>query len=190
MNVLSLIRLLGRFASRLGWRWWFVSAIVGIICAVACHTMRRHERFFAADTVSSALLGWYLTLIAAFTIFARRPRDVGQRFNLDVFNTIAERLTPGRGSEYEVILNFVMLVPLGMLLPCIKDCGFKHVAIAALCLATIIESLQLILSVGTFELVDVVENTSGAILGYSFYALLHRLRVCQEPRHKAPEHLA
>ncbi len=190
MDVLGLIRLVGQFAAHLGWQWWAASIAVGIICGIVCRTTRHHKRLLKADVVAAALLGCYLTVVTAFTVFARSHHDLEQPYNLYVFATIAARLAPGSGAKYEVILNAVMLVPLGLLLPIIMKCGTKRIAVVALCLVVAIECLQLAFSIGTFELADIVENICGALLGYGIYALACFAHSRIKTMRKPPAHMA
>lgn len=72
---------------------------------------------------------------------------------------------------FENILLFVPLIPFGKLAACpyIAKAGlFKSVLISFI-LSLGIESVQLILSAGTFQLSDLCFNTIGGVIGYILY---------------------
>ena len=74
---------------------------------------------------------------------------------------------------YNALGNLLMLTPLAVLLPLLSD-KFKRVKNYFLCvliLTIIIESAQYIFKLGSFDIDDIILNTSGAILFYLFINL-------------------
>jgi len=73
-----------------------------------------------------------------------------------------------------IILNILMFVPLGFWLPVGKEKFrvFWKISLVGCLLTVAIESLQLILSLGLFEVADVFNNTLGTMIGYGFYKLV------------------
>ena len=67
-----------------------------------------------------------------------------------------------------LLLNILMLAPLGFLLPFIskKFDSFKNILLVAFTFTIFIELFQLVTHRGIFELDDLFHNTIGAILGY------------------------
>lgn len=69
----------------------------------------------------------------------------------------------------QILGNLVMLMPLGIMLPMIKNVKFKHIFLTALCFSAGIEITQFITGRGLMEFDDVFNNTVGAVIGYEVY---------------------
>jgi glycopeptide antibiotics resistance protein len=71
------------------------------------------------------------------------------------------------------ILNILLFVPLGFLLPLGMKFfrKFWKTYLAGFLLTTLIETLQILLRRGIFELDDIFNNTVGAMIGYGCFAL-------------------
>jgi glycopeptide antibiotics resistance protein len=82
-----------------------------------------------------------------------------------------------RITSTQVIGNLVMLLPLGIYIPLLfpRLSGFFRVFIICLLVSVAIELMQLITSVRSTDIDDVILNTSGAVVGYIIYKLA-RLR--------------
>lgn len=89
----------------------------------------------------------------------------------------------------EILLNILLFVPLGILLPFVAPTAFHsdhvardmlRVALVACAISCSIEFAQLLFRLGLFELDDILNNTFGAVLGLLAYRLLfaivHKLR--------------
>ena len=77
------------------------------------------------------------------------------------------------------ILNIIMTVPFGFLIPCIyKDISAKRMLLLSVFIGVIIESLQLgiaLIAGFTFRIIDiddVIFNFIGSIIGYGIYLLV------------------
>ena len=81
------------------------------------------------------------------------------------FGTVAQRS----------LLNILLFVPFGYLLPQIKPFRWIQIVGFGFLLSLLIESSQFVFRFGVFELDDLVKNTMGAGLGFCLYALLNRL---------------
>lgn len=79
-----------------------------------------------------------------------------------------------RLASTQVIGNLVMLLPLGIYVPLLfpKLTGFFKVFFICLLVSVSIELMQLITSVRSTDIDDVILNTSGAIVGYAIYKFL------------------
>ena len=79
-----------------------------------------------------------------------------------------------RLASTQVIGNLVMLLPLGIYIPLLFPglSGFFRVFIICLCVSISIELMQLITSVRSTDIDDVILNTSGAVVGYILYKFL------------------
>jgi len=88
--------------------------------------------------------------------------------------------------NYEVVGNFIMLLPLGVYLPLLyKNLkGFLPVTFMALLLSVSIELMQLATNVRVTDIDDVILNTAGASVGYIgfiFCALIFRRLYAERP---------
>lgn len=88
-------------------------------------------------------------------------------------------ITLGYFHPITIILNIFLLFPLGFIYP-IKHNPHKNIYIKILFLAFVIsltiESLQFILPINrTFEILDIINNTLSALLGYFYYIIISRI---------------
>ncbi len=83
-----------------------------------------------------------------------------------------------RLASTQVIGNLAMLLPLGIYVPLLfpKVSNFFKVFLICLLVSVSIELMQLITSVRSTDIDDVILNTSGAIVGYVIYKLLSFVR--------------
>lgn len=76
---------------------------------------------------------------------------------------------------FEIILNVVVFIPLGFLLPlCFRQINLCNTIIVTFLFSLIIEVMQLIFRRGWFEFDDVINNTLGGIIGYWMYLWLQK----------------
>ena len=74
-----------------------------------------------------------------------------------------------------IVGNVVAFVPFGLLIPIIAK-GYRKFFIIlfdGIMFTVIIESVQLILKVGSFDVDDMILNTMGVIIGYIVFKLLY-----------------
>lgn len=154
----------------------FVIMIVGVY-------KKRQDTFLQAFIQSSFLVYVFmvLTLTGYFLLF----REVAahgwwqkvlhrihtkERINLHPFLMFKQFEI----ASYQVIGNLVMLLPLGIYIPLLfpKLSGLFRVFIICLLVSISIELMQLITSVRSTDIDDVILNTSGAITGYIIYRFL------------------
>jgi glycopeptide antibiotics resistance protein len=118
------------------------------------------------------LLTEYLVVLLSSTVFFRtfKKHNSGHNFNLlwsyDAISEGGERLV------LEIIMNVVVFVPVGMLLPCaFRSMTWWKVVLIGGGISTIIELLQLLYKRGFSEVDDVMHNTIGCLMGYGIYSL-------------------
>lgn len=94
--------------------------------------------------------------------------------NLDLFRTLRRQAAhPNLRNVVNIIGNFVIFVPFGFLI----SMGVKKassgilVLIGSFGMSLCLESLQLVLSMGTFDVDDLLLNTLGGVAGYIAYYL-------------------
>lgn len=86
-----------------------------------------------------------------------------------------------------LILNILMFVPFGFLLPCMfRKCQKPWITFAAGAGFTLlIEAVQLVFRLGIFEVDDILNNFLGAVIGYGIYRFLRFLvGLCRKEREK------
>ncbi|RDY25488.1 VanZ family protein [Romboutsia weinsteinii] len=110
----------------------------------------------------------YIIVVLGATLGIRTP-GYGGNINLHLFSSYKGALNSFSKVEWRnIILNILMFVPLGILLPLIfKKCRKYWVAYLVGFLATVfLELIQLVTGKGIFELDDIFNNTLGCIIGY------------------------
>lgn len=77
----------------------------------------------------------------------------------------------------QIIINIVMFIPIGFLLPCCFKLyeKYRYVLATAVIASVSIEVLQLIFRMGLFETDDVINNVFGATIGLGFYILAKKV---------------
>ncbi len=108
----------------------------------------------------------YVFLVLASTLFVRRvTAQATYTFKMfwsfyDYWTGADPKLLP------EIILNVVMFVPIGFLMPCwLKDFRYRKTAGISLALTVFIEVTQLVAHRGLFEFDDIIHNFLGALIG-------------------------
>ncbi|MCC8061279.1 MAG: VanZ family protein [Clostridiales bacterium] len=139
-------------------------------------------------TTKSQRLGWilflvYLGLLIYLMFFAESlGRDPGRReyaYNLELFKEIRRfyRYRHQLGMEaflLNVFGNVIGFMPCGFFLPVISRGKMRCRSMILLCFgfSLCIETAQLILRVGSFDVDDLLLNTLGGALGYLAYRLV------------------
>ena len=108
-------------------------------------------------------------------------RDGWKHANLKPFSTIylfyrSKRLR----EEYKydnIGGNIVGFVPLGILLPALFFVfrSFWRIALTSFCISLLFETTQLLTGLGSFDVDDIILNTTGGILGYIVYLGLKKI---------------
>ena len=144
---------------------------------------KKQETFLQGSIQSSFLVYVFmvLTLTGYFILFREIAAhgwwhrvlhrvQTKERINLHPFLMFRQF----RLASTQVIGNLVMLLPLGIYIPLLFPglSGFFRVFIICLCVSISIELMQLITSVRSTDIDDVILNTSGAVIGYILYKFL------------------
>ena len=135
-----------------------------------------------------ALFIIYCSLLAVI-LFLRNGRDLSvsfsdldTRLNLVPFKTIRNYMTAleiGNISETVVrnnlIGNFLLFLPMGYFLPIItKARNFLLIEIKVLILIVLVEVIQLITGLGSFDIDDIILNLTGSIIGYVIFSITNK----------------
>lgn len=116
----------------------------------------------------------YLSIVYALTLMPFRPFsniiNSGFRidYNLYAFGDIINSYGP---AEQEALLNVLMMIPFGILLPLVKkqDLSLITVGIYTFLLSLSIETLQLLDPGRSSDITDLITNTIGGIIGYTIF---------------------
>lgn len=125
----------------------------------------------------------YIAAVVYFTFFTgSRTNTNGFNFRLPLsfYRSIFINHRYGKTTNRSV-LNLIMFIPFGYLTPKVFSMPsekmlrlFLKVTIGGLLASLLIETLQLVLRRGIFELDDLVKNTMGAAIGCMIFCLLNR----------------
>lgn len=128
----------------------------------------------------------YLMGLCYFLFFAENyGRILGQsnyRYNLVPFREISRfwtyRNILGIYSFLNLVGNVLIFVPAGFFIPILwkKKRSFLFTVCVTFEMSLLVECLQLILRVGSFDVDDLILNTLGGILGYLLLTILNRWR--------------
>ncbi len=144
--------------------------------------------------------GWllfylYIILLSYFLFFSERyGREIVMKdyhYNLQLFKEIHRfiqyRQQLGMESFVVNILgNVLAFAPFGFLLPVLSKKYQKFFFTVFLCLlfSVCVETTQLVLKVGIFDVDDILMNTVGGMVGYITYAILHGMVKLFQPKQK------
>lgn len=135
------------------------------------------------------MIGWivfyiYILLLSYFLFFSERyGRDIiTQQYNLHLFKEI-KRFIKYReqiGSEGFIVNicgNVIAFMPYGFLLSLLNRAyrKFYLIVILSILFSLIIETAQLLLKVGVFDIDDILMNSLGGVLGYVVFVIAHSI---------------
>jgi len=144
------------------------------------------------NTTRNQKLGWvlflaYLALLVYFMFFAESfGRDTTQRgyaYNLELFKEIKRfyRYREQLGMKafmLNIVGNVVGFMPCGFFLPVVSRRGKRWYNCIFICFSfsLFIEVTQLCFQVGSFDVDDILLNTTGGVLGYIVYHMVQTTR--------------
>lgn len=124
----------------------------------------------------------YILFLSYFLFFSERyGRDlITHRYNLYLFKEI-KRFIKYReqigleGFIVNILGNVIAFMPYGFLLPLLNRAYRKLylIAILSVFFSLVIETAQLLLRVGVFDVDDIFMNSLGGILGYLIFLIIH-----------------
>ncbi|MCM1044729.1 MAG: VanZ family protein [Candidatus Gastranaerophilales bacterium] len=115
----------------------------------------------------------YMFIVLGATLFSRENTRFNDKIAPLFYSYRAAWVYFSNSAWRNIILNFCMFIPFGFLLPLgIKRLRkFWTIYLAGFGFSLLIESTQLFLGCGTFELDDIMGNTVGAMIGYGLFAI-------------------
>ena len=145
------------------------------------------------NTTKRQKLGWvlfllYLALLSYLMFFSedfgRTNPDRGYAYNLVPFKEISRFITYHDilGTEALVLNlagNVVAFMPFGFFLPVVsrRSRGPGRIVLLGFGFSLMLETIQLVFRVGSFDVDDLILNTLGAGLGFFCYRRVQRFRV-------------
>lgn len=151
--------------------------LVGLLfLAAACLREKKRGsvcgRIFAK--VGYFALGCYLFLLLEVTLLNRI--NAGRTREVDL--TLTSLFSFSGQIRAYAVENILLFVPLGFLLPFFtqKKSGFLRYLICGAGCSLFIELVQLLTARGLFQLEDILMNTVGTGIGYSFYILIYFIK--------------
>ena len=152
-----------------------LSVIAFAVFCIITVMLYKRRRFDRAQCVAAILLSLYIVVLLYYTVVGRYSHEeydyqihifYSYRFLLEQFDFQNVR---------QLVINLLMLVPVGFLLSVIVKRKGKYAIVLVLCLllTLFIESMQLWMKCGSFEIDDIINNMIGAIIGVLIYALIH-----------------
>lgn len=152
-------------------RAWTIREIIGFIfifligVAVSCRLLRQ-KRILRSQAAAALLLLIFLGVVFGSTVFTRMPDGV-HHYNLELFWSWKEVYRGSRELLKENLLNMILLMPMGVLLPMMfhKRMSWRQGLVAGIAVSAVIELCQLILCRGLFEWDDIIHNGIGCMIG-------------------------
>lgn len=128
----------------------------------------------------------YIAVLLKVIVFKFPPGVMQSGLNLAPLATILPYLT-GEPSWKIAIENLVgniaVFMPLGFLTSFLSSrITWRHVLIAGVATSLAIETLQLVLQKGSFDVDDILLNTLGVIIGYILFVVFERVYRSRSPR--------
>lgn len=137
--------------------WWLWLIIVAVGAGVVYKLICGRE-----ISTRMRLLAAYVVFILMETIIGRKPGIARAEF-IPFWSYSHPEL------RMEIILNYILFVPLGFLLHLCFGEKRKHgcvwIAKVGFLLSALIESIQLVFRIGLFEFDDMIGNTIGCLIG-------------------------
>ena len=130
--------------------WWLWLVIVaGAVCILD-----------GKRSISQPLLASYIIFILMETVIGRKAGLIGRAELIPFWSYSHPEL------RIEIILNYVLFMPLGYLLYlCFGERWGLKVVLIGFLLSTSVEIVQFVFKIGLFEFDDIIGNTIGCLIG-------------------------
>ena len=154
-----------------------ISIIVLAALCVLFVLLFKHKKINVIQLVASLFFSSYVVFVLYYTVLGRITQEEYE-FQIYIYKSYKNLFEEfGSHSLRQVILNIVMLIPFGFLMPIVIKIKRKYLItlLSALAFIFYIESMQLIMKCGAFEIDDIINNFVGAVIGMLIYMLLNRI---------------
>lgn len=149
---------------------WTMAAIVLTIAVwfwLSCKKMETKRKW------AFCMLLLYMLLVYSYTVLSRQERS-GAKYELRLFWSYAALLRGHKVFFTYIIMNILMLLPVGYLLSVLGMRGMFTMLLGS-AFSCLIELSQLITGRGLFELDDIFHNSLGVWLGILLYNSVARI---------------
>lgn len=154
-------------------KWWDV-AVLAVLYAAFFYRRWRRQGTYAL--LFKSLLYAYLVGVAYVTlmpVLTALPHVLDHSYVPMHLIPFSDVLQGYGGARSQIVLNVLMTVPLGFLVPSIRPCGAGKAVAATFTVSLFIELMQPLLSVSRYsDVTDLITNTAGGLIGYGLYLLL------------------
>ncbi|OFV69044.1 VanZ family protein [Acetobacterium wieringae] len=156
--------------------------ITGIVIAVlGLMVLIFYKKWTITTTIARALLLFYLYVMTLYTLLARTVA-AEYLYKLQLFWSYGYIQSTQDGLiVWEVLINCMMLIPVGFLLPLSIESIVKNerkrgifVLLFGLILTVAIELTQFFTRTGFFEWDDMIHNMIGLFVGYGYYLIVRK----------------
>ncbi|HUQ66690.1 MAG TPA: VanZ family protein [Flavitalea sp.] len=144
--------------------------------------MLKYSRSSRGDNNVTNKLTYILFIIYLIALFWILLFKLGVRFSymgnrsINLIPFYKSSISNGKIDVGEIILNVVIFVPLGIYAGILfKRWTTANKLFFFFIISVILESLQLILKIGAFDITDVITNTLGGIIGLMTFKAIHKL---------------
>ena len=173
IKVLMILWVTLKSAMRMPGFYYWASLGIAVLLFLVLRKEKLEKRFAVSILVA------YLFLVLGSTIFRRSPQSE-MLYRLDPFRSYRVILQKGihkaRSLVAQVLLNILMISPIGFLMPCFVK-KKRFVVLFGLLFSLFIEVLQLVVRKGCFETEDLFNNTLGVVLACGYTELIRRIFV-------------
>ena len=154
----------------------FCFIVVLLIAAFIVGYLHHRKHIVCSQVVAVLLTVAFLAVVFESTVFARKPLPERQ-YELQLFWSWNKIFFEGNSELLEEnLLNCLLLVPFGVLLPAIfhKRIGWKRSFLYGFLISLTIELCQLVFRRGLFEWDDMIHNAFGCMLGCKTMEFIYR----------------
>lgn len=149
----------------------------GVVLSVVMYKKGSFNKFQLAACIVLSVWG---ALVLFLTVLGRRMNrgNINSFCNLDLFSCYRRSFFEGdRVLLKSTLQNIAMFIPFGFVLPAILNNKHRFIVtiIISFTLSLFIETCQLLLKSGIFELDDLINNTLGAFLGVILYCVYDKI---------------
>lgn len=152
-----------------------ICVLIGMAAFFAVQIFYPKNKYSKGKPFAAAGLSIYGYLLYLYTI-AFRPRYSSPQYELTFLWSYKRALNGFAYLWIEIILNYILFLPVGMLAPILIRHGkrrkkkvFALTMLTGFCISLTVELSQLILQRGLMEWDDLLGNVLGTFLGYGIY---------------------
>ena len=183
--MLTTIKTLPRYYPEIFVNRIIISVIAFAMFGAVSIVLYKRQKYNMVQLIAAILLSLYIVVLLYFTVVGRYSHEEYE-YKIN-FLTSYRWLFKYSGEQvlWQLLINIVMLVPMGFLLPIIIHAKYKYLItmVLSLLMTLFIETMQLVSKCGSFEIDDVINNFIGAVLGMFLFVLLNRIIQKQKRNH-------